>query len=189
MTATLQNFEIVKTARSELRVPVTDDGWPRPLTGLTVEWLLAPAAGETATVTKTTAGGGVTVPSSESGTAQAGARDSITLALAANSEDGFYQGRHIRLTGGAGAGQFRKIETYNGATREAVVDRPWKHGGAPDATTGYAIVDSAADVVIDDSDVSGLADGDYYHELRVIDGGAEPSVVMQGTATLVAGAP
>lgn len=188
MTATLQNFEIVKTSTNVLRVPVTDDGWPRPLTGLTVEWLLAAAAGDAASVTKTTAAG-IAVPASESGTAQAGSRDTITLALAANSDDGFYQGRHVRLTGGAGAGQWRRIESYNGATREARVSRPWDYGAAPDGATGYLVVDSAADVTIDDSDLAALAAGDWYHELRVIDGAGEPSVVTIGIATLLDGAP
>lgn len=71
------------------------------------------------------------------GTAQAGAAGSITLAVGASAVNGFYSGMVIDTTGGAGSGQSRIIYDYDGATKIASVDRDWTT--PPDATTLYAI--------------------------------------------------
>lgn len=190
MTATLQNFEIVKANTKDLRIPVTENGWPRALTGLTAEWDMATAAGAASILSKTTGGGGIDIPAAVTGTAQSGERDSIVLEAGASSVDGIYQGRHVRITGGTGAGQWRLIDDvagrgYNGDTKRAYVTKGWNT--APDATSTYEIVDSALDVTIDDADTASLAAGDYFHRARIADGAGEPSTVTTGTASLIDG--
>ncbi|MFZ1427184.1 MAG: hypothetical protein WAS21_10485 [Geminicoccaceae bacterium] len=71
------------------------------------------------------------------GTAQAGASGSITLASGSSASNNFYRGCVIQTTGGTGAGQTRLIRTYVGSTKVAGVTPAWDV--APDATTTYAI--------------------------------------------------
>ncbi|MCC7487623.1 MAG: hypothetical protein IT529_21825 [Burkholderiales bacterium] len=72
-----------------------------------------------------------------SGTAQAGAASTITLAAGASATDDAYRGMRIRTTGGTGSGQARTIATYNGTSKVATVSEAWST--APDATTTYSI--------------------------------------------------
>lgn len=72
-----------------------------------------------------------------SNTAQAGAASTITLDVGASAVDDFYNDMVIRLTGGTGAGQIRRIVDYVGSTKVATVDRDW--GTNPDATTTFRI--------------------------------------------------
>lgn len=79
------------------------------------------------------------------GTAQAGATSTITLAAGASAVDNFYQGQVIEITGGTGAGQKRIIASYVGSTKVATVSPSWTTalngvaGTTPDATSVYAI--------------------------------------------------
>jgi hypothetical protein len=73
-----------------------------------------------------------------SGTAQAGATASITLASSASTTDGIYDPSVVRISGGTGAGQARMIIQYEGSTRVASVDRDWRV--APDNTSTYEVV-------------------------------------------------
>lgn len=75
--------------------------------------------------------------SDESGTAQAGAASTITLAVAANGTDDYYKYATIKITGGTGAGQKRVIESYVGSTKVATVSENWTV--TPDATSTYTI--------------------------------------------------
>jgi hypothetical protein len=79
-----------------------------------------------------------TLPLVRVGTAQAGNTGSITLDASASSTNSFYLGELIYLTGGTGAGQARTIASYNGSTKQVVVDHLWFT--APDSTTTFAIV-------------------------------------------------
>lgn len=72
-----------------------------------------------------------------SGTAQAGAATSITLAAGASATNGLYDPGIILLTGGTGAGQARNILDYVGATKVATVDKAWRTN--PDSTTTYVV--------------------------------------------------
>lgn len=72
-----------------------------------------------------------------SGTAQAGAATSITLAAGASATNGLYDPGVILLTGGTGAGQARNILDYVGSTKVATVDKAWRTN--PDNTTTYVI--------------------------------------------------
>lgn len=71
------------------------------------------------------------------GTAQAGAAGTITLAAGASASNNFYRGTVIRTTAGTGSGQTRHIRSYVGSTKVATVTPNWTV--TPDATTTYSI--------------------------------------------------
>lgn len=71
-----------------------------------------------------------------SGTAQAGAATTITLASTSSSTDDTYNGQTITITSGTGAGQSRTISDYVGATKVATVTA-WTT--VPDSTSVYKI--------------------------------------------------
>lgn len=73
-----------------------------------------------------------------SATAQAGAAGTITLDTGASATDDFYNDTTIRLTGGTGAGQVRRITDYVGATKVATIKPNW--ATAPDATSTFAVL-------------------------------------------------
>lgn len=74
------------------------------------------------------------------GTAQAGAAGTITLAAGASSVDDFYKNAVVVLTSGTGAGQNRRITGYVGSTKVATIsgDRNWATN--PDSTSTYVIL-------------------------------------------------
>ncbi len=74
----------------------------------------------------------------DTGTAQAGASGSITLAAGANANDDFYLHTMIVITGGTGIRQVRAIQTYNGTTKVAETVPDWVVN--PDATSTYEIL-------------------------------------------------
>lgn len=61
----------------------------------------------------------------------------IQLATNENNIDDFFRGFDITLTNGTGRGQTRKILSYDGINKVAVVDVPWDV--LPDTTTEYSI--------------------------------------------------
>lgn len=71
------------------------------------------------------------------GTAAGGGADYIDLAAAASADPGAYVNCTITLTGGAGSGQVRVCQAYNGITKRLTVSA-WTT--PPDATTTYSIV-------------------------------------------------
>jgi len=75
------------------------------------------------------------------GTAQAGATGTITLAAGASAVDDAYKGMVIELDGGTGSGQSNIITAYDGTTKIATVAANWTT--PPDATSTYAIVANA----------------------------------------------
>lgn len=77
------------------------------------------------------------LPVVATGTAQAGAATSITLAAGASSEDDYHAGMYVRITSGTGAGQARKIYDYVGSTKVATVEG-WTT--TPDNTSVYEIL-------------------------------------------------
>jgi len=80
------------------------------------------------------------------GTAQAGAATTITLASGASGTDDAYNGLGIYIKSGTGEGQSRTITDYVGATKVATVGSDWDVN--PDNTSVYTIGDtfSASDV-------------------------------------------
>lgn len=80
--------------------------------------------------------------SAVTGTAQAGAAGTLTLAAGASSTDDLYRGMVIAITGGTGAGQApRVISDYNGTSKVASVFPNW--GTTPDETSEYTIYANA----------------------------------------------
>lgn len=72
------------------------------------------------------------------GTAQAGAAGTITLAAGEPAANDFYNGCFVGTTGGTGPGQVRRITDYAGATQVATVAPNWTT--TPDVTTTYEII-------------------------------------------------
>ncbi|MCH9716852.1 MAG: hypothetical protein K0U52_07170 [Gammaproteobacteria bacterium] len=72
-----------------------------------------------------------------SGTAQAGASTTITLAAGASATDDIYNGWYVEITGGTGSGQVKKITDYVGATKVATVASSWSTN--PDNTSTYEL--------------------------------------------------
>ncbi len=83
-------------------------------------------------------GFGVTALAADvTGTAQAGAAGTITLAAGASATTNVYRGFVIQTTGGTGPNQTRIVTAYNGTTKVATVAVNW--AVTPDATTTYAV--------------------------------------------------
>lgn len=72
------------------------------------------------------------------GTAQAGAAGSITLASGASGTNNIYNGMVISLTGGTGSGSKGVITAYNGSTKVATVQKSTA-AFTPDGTSVYSI--------------------------------------------------
>lgn len=64
-------------------------------------------------------------PALDSGVAQAGASQTITLRSAASATTDLYVGAVIEIVTGTGTGQARTIVYYDGSTKVATVDRAW----------------------------------------------------------------
>ncbi|MBE9573954.1 MAG: hypothetical protein IMF20_02340 [Proteobacteria bacterium] len=74
-----------------------------------------------------------------------GANDEVILDPGASAVDDFYLNDIIIFIGGTGINQSRHIDSYDGATKTAVVNRDWTTN--PDATTDFVIrVDSTKHV-------------------------------------------
>ena len=80
-----------------------------------------------------------------SGTAQAGASTTITLASGASSDDDRFNNYSIILTGGTGSGQLNIITDYVGSSKVATVSS-WSTN--PDNTTTYEIIGDANAIAI-----------------------------------------
>ena len=80
-------------------------------------------------------------PTVTTGTAQAGAANSITLAAGASATDDLYNLLRVSILTGTGAGQTRAISDYNGTTKVATVINAWAVN--PDATSTYEVVSDA----------------------------------------------
>ena len=81
------------------------------------------------------------LPVLETGTAQAGANGTITLASGASAEDDFYNGLFIGITNNTPTGvdnQMRRIIDYNGSTKVATIDSDW--GTNPSSSSTYELL-------------------------------------------------
>ena len=83
----------------------------------------------------------------ESGTAQDGTANNITLATAASAIDRTYNRNLLVVTDNTGAGQTRAIVDYNGTTKVATIDRAWETN--PDNTSTYQITANDTPLVVD----------------------------------------
>jgi len=82
---------------------------------------------------------GYFAPPTQSGTAQAGGANTITLAAGASATTNFYIGYSVVINSGTGSGQVGLISSYNGSTKVATMAANWTT--APDATSVYVVVD------------------------------------------------
>ena len=99
-----------------------------------------------------------------SGTAQAGAAGTITLAAGESATDHLLEGALVRITGGTGSGQTRLITGYVGSTKVASVDRNWTTN--PDSTSTYELIPTNPVIVdqvtlADSSLTAAKASGDF----------------------------
>ena len=111
--------------------------WDRVLTGATHN--IATSAGRRLRELGTTV--------IRTGTAQAGAANSITLDASASSTSEVYDENLITILSGTGAGQSRIITDYNGTTKVATVARNWEVN--PDNTSEFQIVAFAMPTIIE----------------------------------------
>ena len=119
-------------------VVVTTSAWSE--INFTTEACFAAAAGgappfgellQMCAMSKTVTGSAIT------GTAQAGATATLTLASGASATDDAYLGMPITTTGGTGSGQRNIIIAYNGTSKVATMASEWDT--TPDNTTTYSI--------------------------------------------------
>lgn len=94
------------------------------------------------TITPSAVDGNITITASavttDTGTAQAGGADTITLKAATSyTSDDDPNGMFITLTSGTGSGQTRHVEDYVASTKVLTVYPAWDT--APDNTTGYKV--------------------------------------------------
>ena len=82
--------------------------------------------------------GAATWHEGRTGTAQAGASNTITLDSGASSTNDIFNGSTIILTSGTGSGQTRTISDYVGSSKIATVSENWTT--TPHADTGFKIV-------------------------------------------------
>lgn len=127
--------------RSRARLDLVDVAWKFTDAQMAVfrEWF---DNSNTAEASGTAQAGG----SIHSGTAQAGAASTITLAAAASATNDYYKHATLTLTGGTGSGQVREITAYAGATKVATVDAAWVT--VPDATSTYDITPGTSGIVL-----------------------------------------
>jgi len=108
------------------------------------------------------------------GTAQAGAAGTITLAATASTSNLQYEGRVIRITSGTGSGQENQITTYNGATKIATVIANWVT--VPDATSHYAVYTGGANA--ETGAATNSTDNGMYN-YHTADGASRPIIGSQ----------
>lgn len=71
------------------------------------------------------------------GLAQQGSSTIIRLNTLASSANDAYRNQYVFIRSGTGEDQVRRIESYNGSTKDATVSREWDIN--PDSTSGYII--------------------------------------------------
>lgn len=84
-------------------------------------------------------GAAVSFPPStlETGTAQAGGTNTITLNSGASTYTDYYKSMRVTITSGTGSGQSANVIAYNGTTKVATVDANWST--QPNNTSVYSI--------------------------------------------------
>jgi len=85
--------------------------------------------------------GTLTGASLASGTAQGGTSTTIQLAASETFGDDILNGNIVKITGGTGAGQSRRITDYVGSTDTATVNEAWATN--PDNTSTYEVVEGS----------------------------------------------
>lgn len=73
----------------------------------------------------------------ETSNSQGGTANTITLALFASPVNNYYKDLYIKIISGTGAGQARKIFSYDGISKVAVIDGTWQE--TPDISSVYLL--------------------------------------------------
>ena len=76
-------------------------------------------------------------PTLETGTAQAGGANTITLNSGASTYTNYYNSMTVSITSGTGSGQSANVISYNGTTKVATVDANWST--QPNNTSVYSL--------------------------------------------------
>ena len=76
---------------------------------------------------------------SNTGTAQTGTTNTITLEAGADANDDYYNGLTVYITQGTGINQFKTITGYDGTSKVATVDSDWAAGQTPNNTSVYIV--------------------------------------------------
>lgn len=79
-----------------------------------------------------------------SGTAQAGAANTITLAAGESATDNIFRGDRVTIVGGTGDGEHGIVTAYNGTTKVCTMSQNWVI--TPDATSQYELIPADVDV-------------------------------------------
>lgn len=119
----------------QLSATGVDDIWDEVLTGATHN--VTSSAGKRLRVLQDA---GVV----SSGTAQAGAAGTITLAAGESATNDIYAGDRVVIVGGTGQGEHGIITAYNGTSKVATMSQNWVI--TPDATSEYELVPADVDV-------------------------------------------
>ena len=90
----------------------------------------------------------ITTATQTTGTAQATARDSITLAADASDIDAFYNNAFMTITGGPYAGKSAFIRSYEGSARKATLDVPIFGSGYTFTRSSVAYLQDGTEVPI-----------------------------------------
>jgi len=125
---------------------------------------------------------GIGLTALATGTAQAGANGSITLAAGEPATDELYQGARIVTTGGTGVGQSRIIAFYDGTTKVATIKPNWATNPAADTTYEIQGADSSIGTIEHDdqssNDLKHFVDSGYDRGSTKING-----VILVDTTT------
>jgi len=73
----------------------------------------------------------------ETSNSQGGASNSITLALSASSINNYYKDLYVKIISGTGAGQVKKVYSYDGISKVAIIDGTWQEN--PDISSVYLL--------------------------------------------------
>jgi Tfp pilus assembly protein PilE len=73
----------------------------------------------------------------ETSNSQGGASNSITLALSASPVNDYYKDLYIKIISGTGTGQVKKVYSYDGISKIAVIDGSWLE--TPDISSIYLL--------------------------------------------------
>jgi len=103
----------------------------------TAQWTVQQAAVDGALEHIDVTAGGTGYTNTDTGTAQAGASTSITLASTASSTNDIYNSMTVYISSGTGSGQIKVITDYVGSTKVATVSA-WTTN--PDSTSVYEVM-------------------------------------------------
>lgn len=73
----------------------------------------------------------------ESSNSQGGTANTITLALSASPVDNYYKDLYVKIISGTGAGQVKKVYSYDGISKVAVIEGTWQD--VPDISSVYLL--------------------------------------------------